>query len=287
MRMTASILSSTQVAIQLRHIIKKQAADYLQLHGRVPGLAVILLGEDPASHIYVNHKYKACQEMGFYSLRYALPAHTSEIELLQLIDKLNHTAFIDGILVQLPLPLHINTQKIIANIHPLKDVDGFHPYNLGCLAQGHPKLRPCTPWGIIKLLEYYDIQLSGKHAVIIGASNIVGKPMAFECLLAQATVTICHSETRDLQPLVRSADIIIVATGHQDVVNVEWLNKKQIIVDVGMHRLPNNRLRGDIDFHQAKDIVRAITPVPGGVGPMTICMLLENTLLAAKEHLLP
>ena len=281
-RIHASILDGRHVASDLKKDIKLNVEKRLEHGLRPPGLAVVLLGDDPASCIYVNSKRKTCVELGFNSFAYNLPVQTTEPELLLLIDTLNNATDIDGILVQLPLPTHINTATIIEHINPAKDVDGFHPYNLGRLAQGSPALRPCTPYGVIKLLDYYQIELQGKHAVVVGASNIVGRPMALELLLAKATVTVCHSATVGLEQHVRMADIVVVATGKPGLIDTKWLNKNQILVDVGMHRLPNGTIRGELDFHTAKNNVAWITPVPGGVGPMTICMLLHNTLLAAQ-----
>ena len=278
--MSASIIDGKKVSSDLKEDIK-QLVSALKMQGhRPPGLAVILIGNDPASSIYVNSKRKACSEVGFNSYRYDLPTETSEIDLISLIDTLNNNREIDGILVQLPLPAHINTTTIIERIKPTKDVDGFHPYNLGRLTQGNPQLRPCTPYGVIQLLEHYQIDLLGKHAVVIGASNIVGRPMALELLLAKATVTICHSATHNLEQHIRTADIIVVATGTYNVVKPEWLHSQQVIIDIGIHRRKDNTIHGDVDFSEAKKIVRWITPVPGGIGPMTIITLLQNTLLA-------
>lgn len=282
--MTASLLDGKQAATQLKRTIKESIDNRLAKGYRPPGLAVVLVGDDPASHIYVANKRKACEEVGFDSYAYDLPKGTSEQELLSLIKTLNDSDKVDGILVQLPLPPTINSNKIIESIHPDKDVDGFHPYNVGRLAQRTPLLRPCTPFGIIHLLAYYKIALVGVHALVIGASNIVGRPMASEFLLAAATVTVCHRFTPHLEPYVRMADIIVVATGIQDVIDVEWLSERQIIIDVGMHRLPNGKLRGDVDFERAQQKVAWITPVPGGVGPMTIATLLQNTLIAAEQR---
>jgi methylenetetrahydrofolate dehydrogenase (NADP+) / methenyltetrahydrofolate cyclohydrolase len=276
--MTASLLDGKIVSAHYRHQLLQQLQQYKI--NRPPGLAVILVGEDPASTIYVNHKRKACESVGYYSEAYFLPKHTSEKELLDLIETLNTSEAIDGILVQLPLPSHIEKQRVIEHIHPAKDVDGFHPYNFGRLAQGHPTLRPCTPYGIIKLLEYYDLEISGKNAVIIGSSTIVGRPMAFELLLAKATPTVCHRATPSLKSHVENADILIVATGQQNVIQTSWLKPHQIVIDVGIHRLNDGTLRGDVDFKAAQKIVEWITPVPFGVGPMTICMLLHNTAQA-------
>ncbi|MBA2656214.1 MAG: bifunctional methylenetetrahydrofolate dehydrogenase/methenyltetrahydrofolate cyclohydrolase FolD [Tatlockia sp.] len=281
--MTANLLDGKKVANQLKTEIKKTVDARLLAGKRSPGLAVILVGSDPASEIYVSNKRKACDEVGFNSYAYDLPENTSEKILLDLIIELNNSDRVDGILVQLPLPATIDANKVIACIHPNKDVDGFHPYNLGRLALRDPLLRPCTPFGIINLLSFYKIPLVGQHTLVIGASNIVGRPMALEFLLAAATVTIAHRFTHDLESYVRMADLIVVATGIKDIFPVDWLNEKQIIVDVGMHRLPNGNLRGDVDFESAKDKVAWITPVPGGVGPMTIATLLQNTLIAAEQ----
>lgn len=280
--MTASILDGKKSASFIKNKIKQDVLNLKKAGFKAPGLAVILVGNDAASSIYVNNKRKACEEVGFYSKAFDLPATTNEETLLKLIHDLNQSSDIHGILVQLPLPAHIDTNKIIEAISPYKDVDGFHPYNLGRLAQKNPLLRPCTPLGIINLLNYYQIPLKGLNAVVVGASNIVGRPMALELLLTAATVTICHRFTENLERFIKTADLIVVATGIQDVIKTEWLNKKQILIDVGMHRLADGKLRGDVDFHKAKDKVAWITPVPGGVGPMTIATLLENTLFAAK-----
>jgi methylenetetrahydrofolate dehydrogenase (NADP+)/methenyltetrahydrofolate cyclohydrolase len=278
----ASILNGKQVAAELIGKIKEETQQLIQQGRALPGLAVVLVGDDPASTIYVNNKRKACLEVGFNSFAYNLPLHTSENELTALIDELNAANDVHGILVQLPLPAHINTAKIIERISPLKDIDGFHPYNLGRLAQGEPLLRPCTPYGIIQLLKNYHLNLVGLNAVVVGTSNIVGRPMALELLLEKATVTSCHRATKNLEHHIRSADLIIVAAGVLDVVKTHWLNSKQILVDVGIHRTKEGKIRGDIDYLIAQNRVQWITPVPGGVGPMTICTLLQNTLLSAK-----
>lgn len=280
--MVASIIDGKHVAAELRNRIKQDVAARIQQGYQKPGLAVVIVGEDPASIIYVNSKRRACLEVGFNAYDYNLPLETSEDNLLLLIDELNESSDVHGILVQLPLPKHINTHAIIERINPFKDVDGFHPYNLGRLAQGTPQMRPCTPYGVMRLLDYYQLQVVGKHAVIIGASNIVGRPMALELLKAKATVTICHRQTQNLEQHVRMADILVVATGVYGVVNTDWLNSKQIIVDVGMHRRKDGSLHGDIAFDEVRKKVAWITPVPGGVGPMTITMLLENTLFASS-----
>jgi methylenetetrahydrofolate dehydrogenase (NADP+) / methenyltetrahydrofolate cyclohydrolase len=280
--MTASLLDGKHVAsLRLAHL-KTRVDTHLAQGHPAPGLAVILIGDDPASHIYVNSKRKACLRVGFNTYAYDLPSETGERNLLDLIDELNESPEVHGILVQLPLPSHINTRTIIERIKPNKDVDGFHPYNLGRLAQGDPTLRPCTPYGIINLLKHYEINPFGKRAVIIGSSNIVGRPMAFELLLAKATVTVCNRATQNLESHVREAEIIIIAAGSKDILNPDWFSKNQIVIDVGMHREDDKKLRGDIDFNQVKEKVAWITPVPGGVGPMTICTLLENTFRAAE-----
>lgn len=247
-----------------------------------PGLAVILVGDNAASKVYVNNKEKGCQEVGFNSVKINRDENTSEKELLQLIQDLNNDETIDGILVQLPLPNHIDTKKVIEAIDPIKDVDGFHKENMGRLLQNNPTLRPCTPKGVMTMLEKSNINPSGLDAVVIGASNIVGRPMAIELLNAGATVTICHSKTQDLPGKVKSADIVVAAVGIPRFVQADWLKKGSIVIDVGINRLETGELVGDVDFDQAKDVVNAITPVPGGVGPMTIATLLENTLLAHK-----
>ncbi|MCX7117597.1 MAG: bifunctional methylenetetrahydrofolate dehydrogenase/methenyltetrahydrofolate cyclohydrolase FolD [Legionellales bacterium] len=278
--MTASIINGKLVASNIKKKIQRLVSQRVQQGHRAPGLAVILVGMDKASKIYVHHKRADCTEVGFHSLAYDLPEDSSEKNLTALIDKLNEDATVDGILVQLPLPKHINTKEILERIAPYKDVDGFHPYNLGRLAQGNPMLRPCTPFGIIQLLEHYKIPLKGKHAVVVGASNIVGRPMALELLLAKATVTICHSATQSLEQHIRLANLVVVATGSYDVVKADWLHEGQIIIDVGMHRGNDGALHGDVNFQKACEKVAWITPVPGGIGPMTRCALLQNTLIA-------
>ena len=248
----------------------------------IPGLAVILVGDNAASKVYVNNKEKGCQEVGFNSVKINRDENTSEEELLQLIQDLNNDETVDGILVQLPLPNHIDTKKVIEAIDPIKDVDGFHKENMGRLLQNNPTLRPCTPRGVMTMLEKSNINPYGLDAVVIGASNIVGRPMAIELLNAGATVTICHSKTQDLPGKVKSADIVVAAVGIPRFVQADWLKKGSVVIDVGINRLETGELVGDVDFDQAKDVVNAITPVPGGVGPMTIATLLENTLLAHK-----
>lgn len=275
--MPASVLDGKTLAALHRQKLK-EAIFQKTSHGHPnPQLAVILLGNDPASTIYVHNKRKACEEVGIQSKDYNLPETTSEAELLDLIDHLNQSSLINGILVQLPLPRHINASTVIERMLPEKDVDGFHPYNIGRLAQRTPLLRPCTPLGIMHLLQHYQIPVKRKHAVIIGASNIVGRPMFLELLLAGATVTLCHKFTSPLKKHVESADLLVVAAGKQDVIDTEWLSENQVIIDVGIHRLPDGSIRGDVHYDKAAEKVAWITPVPGGVGPMTIASLLENT----------
>lgn len=276
--MTASILDGKTPSTLIREEIKNIISS--KYKPNPPGLAVILIGNDSASKIYVNNKRKACLEVGINSFAYDLPIETSEKELLDLINQLNNLKTIHGILVQLPLPKHIDRQKIIEAISIYKDVDGFHPYNLGRLAQGNALLKPCTAFGIIELLKYYKIDIESKHALVIGASNIVGRPLALEFLNAKATVTVCHQATIDLNKHIIEANIIVVATGKKNIFDTKLLNKTQIIIDVGIHRSKDGKISGDVDFESAKENVAWITPVPGGVGPMTICALLQNTLQA-------
>lgn len=280
--MTASLLHGKSIADARKLDLRQAVSEFTSKYRRRPTLAVILVGNDKASQIYVDNKRKACTEVGIGSEAFLLTEDTSEETLLQHIHRLNHNPAVDGILVQLPLPSHISTEKIIEAIDPKKDVDGFHPYNFGHLAQRHPLLRPCTPMGIIHLLQAYAIPIKGKYAVVVGASNIVGRPMALEFLHAGATVTVCHRFTQNLQPFVSQAEILVVATGIQDLINPAWLSAKQIVIDVGMHRLDSGKIRGDINFEEVVKKVAWLTPVPGGVGPMTIVSLLENTLLAAQ-----
>lgn len=282
-KMPASLIDGRVISALRRNELKQRVQYHVQQGQRAPGLAVVLIGNDPASVIYVSNKRKACEEVGITSHSYDLPAETTQEELIQLINELNHSDKIDGILIQLPLPKHINERTIIEHIKPEKDVDGFHPYNLGRLAQRNPFLRPCTPMGIMNLLHHYELNVKRKHAVVIGASNIVGRPMSLELLLAGATVTICHKFTQQLQKFVELADFLIVATGKMDVIATDWLKEHQVVIDVGMHRLPDGSIRGDVDFKKAVEKVAWITPVPGGVGPMTIVTLLENTMMSAAK----
>ncbi|OGV28931.1 MAG: bifunctional methylenetetrahydrofolate dehydrogenase/methenyltetrahydrofolate cyclohydrolase [Legionellales bacterium RIFCSPHIGHO2_12_FULL_35_11] len=279
--MVGKILDGRIASATIKNKIKQDIEMAINNGCRPPGLSVILIGTDKASEIYVNAKRKACLEVGIKSFSYNLPSETTENELIELINKLNLDKEVNGILVQLPLPSHINTDNIIEHINPHKDVDGFHPYNFGRLAKANPLMRPCTPYGIIQLLNFYNIPIAGKKTVILGASNIVGRPMALELLLAKATVTICNSKTRELEKLVRIADIIISATGIQNITESTWFNSNQVVVDVGIHRI-NDKICGDINFAEVQDKVAWITPVPGGVGPMTIATLLENTVRSWK-----
>jgi len=278
------IIDGKAVAAAMRLSIKARIDERKKNGVRAPGLAVILVGQDPASQVYVKNKRKACEEIGIYSVSYDLDANISQIELLDLIDELNHASDVDGILVQLPLPKHINSETVIERIRAHKDVDGFHPYNIGRLAVRTPLLRSCTPYGVMKLLAFTEVTTRGKHAVVIGASNHVGRPMGLELLLAGCTVTTCHRFTENLADHVRAADIVIAAAGKLNLVQGEWIKPGAIVIDVGMHRLANGKLAGDVDFAAAKERASWITPVPGGVGPMTVAVLMENTLFAA-EHL--
>ena len=285
--MTASLLDGKHIAKLIKSEIKKEVDELLLSKKRAPSLAVILVGEDKPSQIYVSNKRTACEAVGITSHAHNLPQGISENELIQLIESLNANDEIDGILVQLPLPSAIREAVIIETIDPKKDVDGFHPYNLGHLAQRNPLLRPCTPLGIINLLKAYNIEVKRKHAVVVGASNIVGRPMALEFLHAGATTTVCHRLTQDLQHYVSQADILVVATGVMDLIHPDWLHKDQVVIDVGIHRLANGSIRGDLNFSEVVKKVAWLTPVPGGVGPMTIATLLQNTLMAysnLNEH---
>ncbi len=278
--MSANIIDGKAVAQKVRQTIKTKVNALAEAGKRRPGLAVVLVGEDPASQVYVRNKKKACLEVGFADFAYTLPANTSEEELLALIDELNAHKEVDGILVQLPVPEHIHPEKIIERIDPAKDVDGFHPYNMGRLATRNPNLAPCTPHGVMTLLAETGEPIRGQNAVVVGASNIVGVPMALELLNARATVTVCHSATQDLPQKVGEADILVVGVGIPEMVKGEWIKPGSIVIDVGINRLEDGRLVGDVEFETAKARAGWITPVPGGVGPMTIATLLENTLHA-------
>lgn len=281
--MTARIIDGKAIAAEVRLNVKQRVEHRLAKGVRAPGLAVVLVGADPASQVYVNNKRKSCAEVGFVSKSFDLPAETSQHELLTIIDQLNQDDEVDGILVQLPLPQHIDSEIVIERIHPDKDVDGFHPYNVGRLAQRIPQLRPCTPWGIMTLLEHTGEDLRGMEAVVVGASNIVGRPMGLELLLAGCTVTTCHRFTRDLKAHVGRADLLVVAVGKPDFMPGDWIKPGAIVIDVGINRLENGKLNGDVEFESAAERASWITPVPGGVGPMTIATLLQNTLYVAES----
>jgi len=278
-----SIIDGNKIAQDIRNEVRQSAISLKEQKGIVPGLAVVLVGEDSASQVYVGRKAKACAEVGFLSREYKLPAETDEEKLLKVIRKLNRDKLIHGILVQLPLPKHISTEKIIAAIDPHKDVDGFHPYNVGGLVTGSPLFIPCTPQGIMELIARTCIDLKGKEAVVVGRSNIVGKPIALLLLAQHATVTICHSRTKNLPVVTRRADILIAAVGKAHMIKADMVKDGGIVIDVGVNRLENGKLAGDVDFNEVAPKASYITPVPGGVGPMTIAMLMKNTLDAARR----
>jgi len=281
--MPAKIIDGKAIADNLLQTIRNRVEERVAAGKRRPGLAVVLVGDDPASSIYVRNKRRACETTGFHSISHDLPASTTQEELLALIDELNEAPDIDGILVQMPVPAHIDPEAIVERIHPDKDVDGFHPYNIGRLALRIPVLQPCTPRGVMTLLESTGENLRGKNAVVVGASNTVGRPMVLELLLAGATVTVTHSATRDLESFVRNAEILVVAVGRPELVKGEWIKEGAIVIDVGINRLESGKICGDVAFEAAKDRASWITPVPGGVGPMTVATLLENTLDAAEK----
>ena len=283
--MPAQLIDGKAIAAKFKRSIREQV-DYLVARGmRRPGLAVIMVGDNPASAVYVRNKRKACAESGIVSVAHDLPYSTTQQELIQLIEALNHDPSIDGILVQLPLPQHIEQSVIIEKIDPAKDVDGFHPFNVGRLALRVPLIRPCTPYGVTKLIDHVGLSPKGRHCVVIGASNIVGRPMALELLLMGGTVTVCHRFTGDLAPYVSSADILVVAVGRPGIVRGEWVKPGSVVIDVGMNRGTDGKLCGDVDFDGAYERAGWITPVPGGVGPMTVAMLMKNTLESAEARL--
>lgn len=282
--MAAQLIDGKSVAHYVRSNVAKSVEKRLDEGLKRPGLAVVLVGDNPASEVYVRNKERACDEAGFASFKHRLPATTQQAELEQLVDQLNADDRVDGILVQLPLPDHLDERPILERILPGKDVDGFHPYNLGRLAQRLPSLRPCTPKGIMTMLDYYNLSVRGLDATIVGASNIVGRPMALELLLAGSTTTVCHRFTRDLEAHVRNAQLLVVGVGKPGLVKGEWVRDDAIVIDVGINRMDNGKLIGDVEFDSAAEHASWITPVPGGVGPMTVASLLENTLLAAKQH---
>lgn len=282
--MSSQLINGKEIGQQIRVSIKEEVQQ-LATKGITPGLAVILVGEDPASHTYVANKEKACQQLGIYSELIKLPEETTEQQLLQQIEQLNSSDKIDGILVQLPLPKHIDEQKVIETISPLKDVDGFHPVSVGKMLLGQETFLPCTPHGVMKLLEFSNVEVAGKHAVVIGRSHIVGVPMGQLLLQNDATVTYCHSKTPDLEAITKQADILVVAVGRAKMIKSQHIKEGAVVIDVGMNRDEFGKLCGDVDFDDVVDHTSAITPVPGGVGPMTITMLMVNTIQSAKMKL--
>jgi methylenetetrahydrofolate dehydrogenase (NADP+)/methenyltetrahydrofolate cyclohydrolase len=283
-RVAAQLIDGKALAAEVKGEVRRKIEAAAALGARRPGLAVVKVGEDAASAVYVRGKRRACEEVGIRSFAYDLPAGTPEAKLLALIDELNRDERVDGILVQLPLPEHIGRSAVIERIDPVKDVDGFHPYNIGRLAQRIPLMRPCTPFGVIRLLEHIGAPFKGQNAVVVGASNIVGRPMSLELLLTGATATVCHRFTADLREHVSRADILIVAAGKPGLIPGEWVRPGSIVIDVGMNRLTDGHLVGDIEFAAARERAAWITPVPGGVGPMTVAMLMHNALEAAQRR---
>lgn len=283
--MSARLIDGIAISNQVRESVRQAAADIKAATGVVPGLAVILVGDSAASLVYVRNKIRACQAAGFHSVCEHLPENTSEAELLKKLDALNHDPSVHGILVQLPLPAHINTRRVIEAISPAKDVDGFHVVNAGALMTGAPQLVPCTPLGVMTLLESTGVPLRGAEAVVVGASNLVGKPQLHLLLQAGATITLCNSKTKDLAAQTRRADILVVAVGRAKMVTADMIKPGAVVIDVGINRQADGKLCGDVDFEPAKQVAGWITPVPGGVGPMTIAMLLQNTITAARHQL--
>ena len=277
------IIDGKAIAADIREEIAAETAALIE-QGVTPGLAVVLVGDDPASRVYVTMKEKACAKAGIFSDEHKMATETSEAELLELIDKLNNDERIDGILVQLPLPDHIDESKVLEAISPKKDVDGFHPYNVGRLVTGNPLFQPCTPYGVMKMLEHTGVDLTGKEVVVVGRSNIVGKPVALMCLAKHATVTLCHSRTKDLAAKVAQADVLIAAVGVPEMVKGAWIKEGAVVIDVGVNRVGEKKLVGDVEYDAAMQRASAVTPVPGGVGPMTITMLLYNTVESAKRR---
>ena len=279
----AKIIDGKEISSQIRAEISEKVKEYNKRTGKLPGLAVVIVGENPASQVYVRNKKRACEQVGFNSWVYELSENTTQDELNSLIDKLNEDSAVHGILVQLPLPKHLDEEQVILRIKPEKDVDAFHPYNVGRITIGNPKFLPCTPAGIMELLHRSNIEISGKECVVIGRSNIVGKPMALLLLSENGTVTVCHSRTRDLKEVCRRADILVVAIGKADFITADMVKEGAVVIDVGMNRNAEGKLTGDVDFASVSEVASHITPVPGGVGPMTITMLLQNTLRAAEN----
>ena len=279
----ANIIDGKAISAQIREEIAEKVNIYNEKTGKRPGLAVVIVGENPASQVYVRNKKKACEQVGFNSWVYEMPESTTQEELDLLIERLNEDSAVHGILVQLPLPVHLDEEQVILRIKPEKDVDAFHPYNVGRITIGNPKFLPCTPAGIMELLHRSNIEISGKECVVIGRSNIVGKPMALLLLSENGTVTVCHSKTHDLKEVCRRADVLVVAIGKADFVTADMVKEGAVVIDVGMNRNAEGKLTGDVDFKSVSEVASFITPVPGGVGPMTITMLLQNTLRAAEE----
>ncbi len=280
----AQIIDGKRISAQIRAEIAEQTAIFKAECGYAPGLAVIIVGEDPASQVYVRNKKRACEEVGFYSESYELPADTSQDQLLALIDKLNADENIHGILCQLPLPKHLDETAVLLKIKPEKDVDAFHPYNVGKIMIGDYNFLPCTPAGVMALIERSGIEVAGKNCVVIGRSNIVGKPMAMLLMHANGTVTICHSKTKNLKKICAEADILVAGIGKANFVTADMVKEGAVVIDVGINRLPNGKLCGDVNFSEVEPKASYITPVPGGVGPMTITMLMQNTLTAARVY---
>lgn len=281
----AELIDGKLVSKKVREEITSDISLFKEEYGKAPGLAVIVVGNDPASAVYVRNKHKACLEVGITSYQIEYPEDTSEAELLAKIDELNADPLVNGILVQLPLPKHINEDSVINRISPLKDVDAFHPENVGKIMIGKYSFLPCTPAGIVELLKHYNVEIEGKRCVVIGRSNIVGKPMSLLLLERNGTVTVCHSRTKNLSEITREADIVVVAIGRANFLTADMVKPGAVVIDVGINRLPDGKLCGDVKFDEVEKVASMITPVPGGVGPMTITMLLKNTLTAAKMQI--
>jgi methylenetetrahydrofolate dehydrogenase (NADP+)/methenyltetrahydrofolate cyclohydrolase len=288
MMTTARIMDGKEVAASIREKLKAKVEQIIASGRRKPGLSVVLIGDNPASAVYVKNKIKACGDVGIESTLQHFKADVSEKEVLDCIQQLNDSAAVDGILVQLPLPPHLNTQKVLHAVKPDKDVDGLHPHNLGLLLEGRPGLRPCTPSGVMVMLEHYGVPLDGCRAVVIGRSNLVGKPLALMLIEKHATVTVCHSKTKELEKVCRDADLVIAAVGREQMVRASWIKPRAVVVDVGINKQTTadgqSQLVGDVDFEDVSKVASLVTPVPGGVGPMTIAMLLSNTLTAYEQH---
>lgn len=282
--MTAKMIDGKAIAQEIKAEVRRGVDGLVARGGRAPGLAVVMVGDNPASRVYVRNKRRSCDECGIASYSNDLPQSTTEVELLTLIDELNADERVDGILVQLPLPEQIRQDAVVERIDPRKDVDGFHPYNIGRLAERNPLIRPCTPYGVVRMLERIGVTVKGLHCVVVGASNIVGRPMSLELLLMGATTTVTHRFTTTLEQHVRMAEVLIVAAGKPGLIPGEWVRPGAVVIDVGMNRLPDGQLCGDVDFAGARERAAWITPVPGGVGPMTVAMLMKNTFEAAVRR---